>query len=165
MNSQQSSAEPAKALQPIHVLLVEDNAADCQLILRELRVGGFEVTSEMAQTPEQFREVASAHCPDIVLADYNLGQWRGIEALTILRELKLEVPLILVSGALGDVTAVDCIKRGATDYVLKDALARLPMCIRRALDEKYLHEQRRKAERELAHKVEELAWHRRNVRT
>lgn len=157
MNSQQSSPEPAKALQPIHVLLVEDNAADCQLILRELRVGGFEVTSAMAQTPEQFREAVSAHCPDIVLADYNLGQWRGIEALTILRELKLEVPLILVSGALGDVTAVDCIKRGATDYVLKDALARLPMCIRRALDEKYLHEQRRKAEKELAHKVEELA--------
>jgi two-component system, sensor histidine kinase and response regulator len=157
MNPEQKNPEIGRTPQPIRILLVEDNPADCQLVLRELRVAGFEVTSEMAQTPEQFRECVLNRCPDIVLADYNLGQWRGIEALTILRELKLEVPLILVSGALGDLTAVDCIKRGATDYVLKDALARLPVCIRRALDEKRLHEQRRQAEKELAHKVEELA--------
>ena len=69
----------------------------------------------------------------------------------------LDIPLILVSGALGDVTAVECIKRGATDYVLKDGLARLPEAIRRAMQEKRLLRLRQQAEEDLAAKVDELA--------
>jgi light-regulated signal transduction histidine kinase (bacteriophytochrome) len=80
-----------------------------------------------------------------------------MEVLNILQEEELDIPLILVSGALGDVTAVDCIKRGATDYVLKDSLARLPVAIARALEEKQLREERRAVQAALAKKVEELA--------
>jgi len=80
-----------------------------------------------------------------------------MEALDVLRREGLEIPLILVSGALGDVTAVECIKRGATDYVLKDGLARLPEAVRRALQEKRMLGLRRQAEQDLARKVEELA--------
>ncbi len=80
-----------------------------------------------------------------------------MEALDILREEGLDIPLILVSGALGDVTAVECIKRGATDYVLKDSLARLPVAIVRALEEKRLREERRLVLAALAKKAEELA--------
>jgi light-regulated signal transduction histidine kinase (bacteriophytochrome) len=69
----------------------------------------------------------------------------------------LDVPLILVTGALGEVNAVECIKKGATDYVLKDALARLPVSINRALHEKHLRDKRKQAEENLARKVEELA--------
>lgn len=95
--------------------------------------------------------------PDIVLADYNLGPWHGMEALEILREEGLEIPLILVSGAVGEMTAVECIKEGATDYVLKDRLTRLPLSVRRALAEKDLREQRQQAEKKLAEKMAELA--------
>ena len=78
-------------------------------------------------------------------------------ALDVLRREGLDIPMILVSGAVGDMTAVDCIKRGATDYVLKDGLARLPEAVRRALEEKQLRQSRRQAEEDLARKVEELA--------
>jgi light-regulated signal transduction histidine kinase (bacteriophytochrome) len=93
----------------------------------------------------------------MVLADYNLGQWRGMDALNILQEEGLDVPLILVSGALGDVTAVECIKRGATDYVLKESLTRLPVSIRRALEEKVLRQEKKSAQAALAKQAEELA--------
>jgi light-regulated signal transduction histidine kinase (bacteriophytochrome) len=92
----------------------------------------------------------------VVLADYNLGHWRGMETLEIMKQEGIEAPLILVSGALGDVTAVECIKGGATDYVLKDALARLPVSIRRALEEKHLREERKQAVEALAKKAEAL---------
>ena len=80
-----------------------------------------------------------------------------MEALEILAREGLDVPLILVTGALGDMTAFDCIKEGATDYVLKGALTRLPIAIRRALLEKGLREQQQVAEKKLAEKAEELA--------
>ena len=149
--------EEPKARVQLSALLVEDNLADSELVLRELRRGGFEVASDVVQTAADFRRKLQASNPDVVLADYNLGSWRGMEALEIMRGEGRDIPLILVSGALGDVTAVECIKQGATDYVLKDSLARLPVSVRRALREKQVREERRRAEVELARKVEELA--------
>jgi chemotaxis family two-component system sensor kinase Cph1 len=111
----------------------------------------------VVQTPEDFTRELRTTRPHVVLADYNLPQWRGMEALEILAREGLDVPLILVTGALGDMTAVDCIKEGATDYVLKGALMRLPIAIRRALLEKGLREQRQLAEKKLAEKAEALA--------
>src|ERR1051325_7257859 len=133
-----------------------DREADCDLSIRALKVGGFRFTSEAAQTAEQFRAKVKSLPPDVVLADYNLGQWRGIEAVDILRQEGLDIPVILVTGALGDTTAVECIKQGATDYVLKDSLPKLPHAIRRALHEQQLRKQRREAEEELAKKAKEL---------
>ena len=140
----------------LSALLVEDNLADAELVLRELRRGGFQVTSAVVQTAGEFRQKLQAGAPDVVLADYNLGSWRGMEALEILRSEGRDIPLILVSGALGDVTAVECIKQGVTDYVLKDSLTRLPISIRRALQEKQERDERRRAEVELAKKAAEL---------
>ncbi len=148
---------PATGGARLEALIVEDNAADCELTLHTLRRGGFEVSAEVARTPEEFRQLVRKRLPDVVLADYNLGQWRGMDALNILQEEGLDIPLILVSGALGDVPAVECIKQGATDYVLKDAMARLPEAVRRALQEKQLREERRQAQDELAKRVQELA--------
>ncbi len=152
-----SAQSPVKIAPALHFLMVEDNDADHDLIVRELKTGGFRFTSEMAQTSEQFRARVRTLHPDVVLADYNLGQWRGIEAVEILRQEGLDIPVILVTGALGDTTAVECIKQGATDYVLKDSLPKLPHAIRRALHEQQLRKQRREAEEELAKKVKELA--------
>lgn len=141
----------------LNVLIVEDNADDQELVLRELRRSGFAVKSALARTAEEFVDLLHHDLPDIVLADYNLGQWRGIEAVEILGREGVDVPVILVSGALGDINAVECIKQGATDYVLKDSLARLPIAIRRALREKQMETERKLAQEDLAHKVEELA--------
>jgi signal transduction histidine kinase len=153
----QQGPTQAPPLVPLRFLLVEDNPLDVELVQRELRRAEFDFTSVAVQTPEDFTREVRDHCPQIVLADYNLPQWRGMEAVEILRSENLDVPVILVSGALGEVNAVECLKQGATDYVLKGALTRLPVAIRRALQERELREQRKEAEAMLARKIGELA--------
>jgi signal transduction histidine kinase len=151
------SADPGRTNLRLRVLLVEDSPADVELELLTLRKDGFDVSGDVAQTAEEFTaRIRSAHY-DLILADYNLPQWKGTEAVDILCRENLDIPLILVTGYLGEEKAVDYIKQGATDCVLKDRLARLPTSVRRALDEKQLRDQRRRAEEELAQKVAELA--------
>jgi signal transduction histidine kinase len=141
----------------LRVLHVEDNSLDAELVAQALRKGGFSVSMVVVQAEAEFERQLRLQRPDVVIADYNLPQWKGMDALEVLRREGLEIPLILVSGALGDITAVECIKQGATDYVLKDGLARLPEAVRRALQEKRLLRLRRQAEEDLARKAEELA--------
>jgi signal transduction histidine kinase len=145
--------------QPNHlqVLHVEDNEVDAELVAEALRKGGFSVCMAVVRTEAEFEQQLRSNHPDVVIADYDLPLWKGMEAVDVLRRAGLDIPLILVSGALGDATAVECIKRGATDYVLKDGLARLPEAVRRALQERRLFGLRRQAEETLAKKVEELA--------
>src|SRR2546429_2885980 len=141
----------------LRVLLVEDNSADIELVSRELRRGRFELTMDVVETEEEFTARLRSNSYQVVLADYNLPQWRGLEALNVLRNEKLDIPLILVSGALGDVTAVECIKQGAMDYVLKDRLARLPVAGLRALPEQRLRDVPQHALDDLAKKDDQLA--------
>ena len=141
----------------LRMLLVEDNESDVELVLNALWKGGFEVSSDVVQTVEDFSLRIQETSYDVILADYNLPQWSGMEALQILRCENLDVPLIVVTSYLGEERAVECIKEGATDCVLKDRLARLPLAVGRALEEKRLRDERRKSEKELASKVAELA--------
>jgi len=150
----ESSAAPKPKLR---VLLVEDNSLDAELVIRALRKNSFDVEAVIVQDEDSFIEALGTHSPEVVLADYNLPNWKGMEALTILRRQNLDIPMILVSGALGDVLAVECIRQGATDYVLKDGLARLPEVVRRALQEKHERSLRHQAEKDLAKKADELA--------
>jgi signal transduction histidine kinase len=150
----QTSAQPQTKLR---ALLVEDNALDATLVVRALNKDGFDVTADVVQDEAAFTCSLRANPPEVVLADYNLPTWKGMDALKVLRSEGLDIPLVLVSGALGDVTAVECIRQGATDYVLKDGLARLPEVVRRALREKEDRSLRRRMEQDLAKKVEELA--------
>jgi signal transduction histidine kinase len=145
-----------RARSKLNVLLVEDNPADADLVLHELRRGGFDVADTIVETAEGFRRQVRKHTPDLVLADYNVEHWRSMEALDILRLEGLDIPVILVSNTLGDVTAVECIKQGASDYVLKDSLARLPECVRRALEETRIRQEHRLAHEDLRKKAEEL---------
>src|ERR1700674_2930054 len=153
LGKQDSAAPQAK----LRALLIEDNALDAALVVRALFKDGFDVTADVVQDEAAFTKALRAHPPEVVLADYNLPNWKGMEALNVLRKDGLDIPMILVSGALGDVTAVECIKQGATDYVLKDGLARLPEVIRRALREKNERSLRHQMEEDLARKVDELA--------
>ena len=155
--TQTATESSAQVKHKLEVLIIEDSMVDSELIRHELRRCEFDVSCHVVQSDGDFKARLTEALPDIILADYNLGQWRGMDAVEILRKGRLDIPLILVSGALGDETAVECIKRGATDYVLKDKLGRLPAAIHRALLEKRLRLERSEAETHLAKKVEELA--------
>jgi signal transduction histidine kinase len=141
----------------LRVLVIEDNPDDAELEISELRRGGFELIADVAQSRQEVIEFLQLKPYDVILADYNLPHFRGMEALDIMREQGLSTPLVLVTGALKSVTAVECVKQGATDYVLKDYLARLPLSVRRALEETRLRKERQRAQEELARKAEELA--------
>ena len=141
----------------LRVLLLEDNPMDSELTLQELRKGGFNVSADTASNAEEFMRQVKANQYHIVLADYTLPQWTGMDALHLLRGQSLDTPLILVTGSLGEEKAVECLKQGATDYVLKDRISRLPLAVRRALEEKRLRQEHREAEADLARKVKELA--------
>ncbi len=134
----------------IRVLLLEDNPADAELSLRQLRRDGFQVDADIVRTPDEFKERITSRTYDIVLGDYRLPGWTGMEAFQWLRAEGQDLPFILVSGTLGDDFAVECIKLGVTDYVIKDRLERLTVAVRRALDEEQLRRQHRKAEQELS---------------
>src|SRR5947209_13749012 len=135
---------------PVRVLFVEDNPADLELSLRELKKADLEVCADLVQSPEEFEERLRTTHYDIVLADYNLSGWTGMDALAFLREKGKDIPFILVTGALGEEMAVECVKKGVSDYIRKDRLARLPVAICRALEEKHLRDERKRGEELLA---------------
>jgi signal transduction histidine kinase len=150
------SERPDKVADNLRVLLVEDEAADVDLTLRVLRQAGFASSADVAQTAEEFTGLVRKNSYDVILADYKLPNWNGMESVGILRREKLDIPVILVSGSLGELTAVECIKQGAADYVLKDQLARLPESVRRAMREKQLREENKRGQDELARSNRDL---------
>jgi PAS domain S-box-containing protein len=117
------------------VLVVEDDQSDAELAVAELRRSGFTVHADIVAKPGRFAAHLREHTYDLVLADYRLPGWTGVEALEQLRELGHDIPLILVTGTLGEERAVECLLKGAADYILKDNLARLPIAVRRAVSE------------------------------
>lgn len=119
-------------LHPLRALIVEDDAADAELMVAELRRSGFELSWERVQTePEYLARLSES--PDIVLADYALPQFSGDRALELLQQFGSNIPFVVVSGTVGEEAAAAIIKRGATDYVLKSSLARLGSAVTRAL--------------------------------
>ncbi|MCE9608733.1 MAG: response regulator [Chthoniobacter sp.] len=131
---------------PLRILLLEDSPTDEELVGRALARGGIEATMQRVQTEADFRAVLTGTSPQVVLADYNVPGFRGDTALQIARAVAPELPVIFVSGTIGEELAVELVKNGATDYVLKDRLERLPFAIRRALDEAEQRAARRRAE-------------------
>ncbi len=99
--TQGARGKQASKGRPLSVLFVEDNPADVELCQRALKKAGFEVTKDVAQTPEEFSVLVAAKPYDIVLADYRLPQWTGMDALKLLQQAKLDIPFILVTGTLG----------------------------------------------------------------
>jgi signal transduction histidine kinase len=142
--------------QKLSVLVVEDDPNDIELLTLALQRAGFDPDSASAQTAEEFLERVRHGHYDIVLADYNLPQWNGMETVETLRREGLDIPVILVSGYLGEQRAVECIKQGAADYVLKDHLLRLPEVVRRALREKQLRDENRRSQEDLARSNRDL---------
>ena len=117
------------------ILILEDEAWDAALAQRLLVGAGLQLTAVVVDTKALFIEQLADFRPDVILSDYHLPGFTGQEALKIAQELKPDIPFIIWSGVLGDEAAVELIKQGATDYVLKDRPARLPTVILRALAE------------------------------
>ncbi len=134
---------------PLRVLHVEDQRLDAELCLRQLEEAGFELVADVVATREEFLQKLGSNTYDIILSDYRLPGWSGRDALAIVRTDTKDTPFILVTGSLGEEDAVESIKEGATDYVLKDRPERLPMAVRRALEEKVLRQERQRAEKTL----------------
>jgi len=130
---------------PLRVLFFEDEPLDVELAIRTLNSEEFSVTADVVVTIHDAIHQATSGRYDIVLSDYRMPQATGMDAFQALRAGGIDIPFILVSGAVGDEQAVECLKKGVADYVLKDRLARLPTAVRRALEES-----RRKQEREEA---------------
>lgn len=125
---------------PLRVLVLEDEPADAELELAALAEGGFDCAATLADGRAAFEAAFAPGRFDLVLADYRLPDYTGLEALEHVRRRDALVPFVLVSGALGEERAVEALRSGATDYVLKHGLARLASAVRRALDERREHE-------------------------
>lgn len=134
----------------IKVLLLEDVATDAELELRELARAGFDCTSRCVETEQEFRDALFQFIPDVILSDYALeGDFDGMKALDISRELFPDTPFIFVSGTIGEERAIESLKRGASDYVLKNNTERLAPAVQRALMEKEMLLARLRAEQEI----------------
>ncbi len=132
----------------LNLLLLEDSPADAELIIEMLREAGFELTFRRVDSKDAYlRELDQP--PDFILSDFSMPQFTAPDALQLMKERGLDLPFIIVSGCMGEDMAVECMKAGATDYLLKDRLTRLGHAVTQALERKRLIEEKRQAEQRL----------------
>jgi two-component system, cell cycle sensor histidine kinase and response regulator CckA len=135
---------------PLRVLIVEDSEDDTLLVLRELRRGGYQVESDRVETPATMQDALEIQAWDIVISDYTMPAFNALDALKILQSKGLDVPFLIVSGTIGEETAVAAMKAGAQDYLLKGNLARLVPAVERELREAEDRQRWHSAEQALA---------------
>ena len=133
----------------LRVLFVEDRPEDTELEERELRKAGHSILSERVETVDALRHALKEFKPDLILSDFSLPSLDGLSALRIVRESSAETPFIFVSGTIGEERAIESLKSGATDYVLKDHLKSLVVKVERALREVQERADRNRVEEEL----------------
>lgn len=143
----------------LRILVVEDEAFDAELLFDKLRDDGIVFTQRLVDDEAAYRTALDQFEPDIILSDLSLPGFSGYRALQILRERVQETPFIFVSGTIGEEAAIEALRSGATDYVLKGGLSRLPRVVRRAVREAAEFAARARAETELlrAQRFESLA--------
>jgi PAS domain S-box-containing protein len=133
----------------LRVLIVEDSDNDALLLLRELKRGGYEPEYERVETPEAMKTALAGSDWDVIVSDYRLPRFGAPEALQVAQEAGSGAPFVVVSGKVGEDAAVDMMRAGAHDYVMKDNLARLCATVARGLEEAEKRRKLRRAEREL----------------
>ena len=140
----------------LRVLILEDVPADAELMERELRKTGHVFSSRSVETQEAYTEALADFVPAVILADYKLPQFDGLAALAIAQEKCPEVPFLFVTGTMGEELAVEALKQGAHDYILKDRMSRLGPAVLRALEKARLRKEHQAAEAKLREHLEEL---------
>ena len=132
----------------IRVLMLEDRAVDAEMNIRELRRSGFDPQWKRVETEADYLAELET-LPDVILSDYSMPHFDGLRAAKLLSERGLDIPFILISGTVGEEAAVEAMRFGATDYMLKDRIARLGSAVERALREKGLRVEQRQAQKTL----------------
>lgn len=140
----------------LRVLLVEDSEDDAVLVIRELKKGGYTPVIKRVETPEEMQKLLEEKTWDLVVSDYVLPRFSGLNALKLLKKSGIDIPFIVVSGKIGEDTAVEAMRAGAHDYIMKDNLTRLNSAIRRELEDAEIRQKRRDAEKDLVQSHKEL---------
>jgi PAS domain S-box-containing protein len=153
--ARRANEEESRSL-PCRILILEDTPMDAELIEHEVRRSGIEFTARHVQTQEAFLEALYRFRPDVVLSDFSLPGFDALHALRLLLARSPDTPFIIVTGSLTQDAAMECMQAGATDYLLKDQLARLGPSLLGALQKKRLAEAHRRAEDELREAQQKL---------
>src|SRR5579859_137669 len=140
----------------LHILHVEDNADDALFTDRQLKTGGLNCTIKRVESREDFEKELGREPLDVILCDFSMPQFNGMAALKFARKKRPDVPFIFLSGTIGEELAVEALREGATDYIIKDRLSRLVSSIRRALREAAEGAERRRMEQRLREQAELL---------
>jgi len=130
----------------LRILILEDVPTDAELVERTLRGAEIEFTSRRADNRDDFLKQLEDFSPDLILSDYSMPRFTGLEALELVKERYPAIPLIIVTGSMNEETAVECMNRGAADYLIKENLARLGPAVERALENKRIRGGKKRAE-------------------
>ena len=141
---------------PIRLLIVEDSNFDAMILLKELGHGGYKPEYELIDTPQAMNAALAARQWDIIISDYVMPDFCGLDAIRLLQKSGHDIPIIIVSGKIGEETAVEAMKAGAHDYLIKGNLARLIPAIERELGEADERTRRKQAEADLKNAREKL---------
>ncbi|MBN1478365.1 GAF domain-containing protein [Candidatus Sumerlaeota bacterium] len=142
--------------EPLRALIVEDSEDDALLVVRLLQRGGYDVAFERVETSEAMRSALTREVWEVVLCDHNLPRFDSHRALSVLQESGLDLPFLIISGSIGEETAVAAMKAGAHDFLLKERLGRLVPAVDRELREARVRRERRHAQEELRQRNREL---------
>jgi two-component system, cell cycle sensor histidine kinase and response regulator CckA len=134
---------------PLHILFVEDVPSDAILAERVIRKSGIEFSSQRVDTKDAFLKALDEFAPDIIVSDYSMPEFDGMQALLLSLERDARLPFILLTGSMNEETAVLCMKAGASDYVIKEHIKRLPFAVKEALDQKKMRAVKDETERAL----------------
>jgi signal transduction histidine kinase len=134
---------------PLSALIVEDNEQDATLLVRELRRGGYDLSFDRVQTPDAMCAALDKRTWDIVLSDYSMPRFSAPAALALVRERNLDLPFIIISGTIGEDTAVESLRAGAHDFIVKGSLARLLPAIGREMREADLRTEKKRIQEQL----------------
>ncbi len=139
----------------LHILILEDVPADAEMMERELKNSGIVFTSNCVYKKDDFLTQLDVFSPDIILSDYSMPQFNGMAALELVKERYSSIPFIIVTGSINETTAVECMKAGADDYVLKEGLKHIGPAVEGALEKKWLKEEKEKAEAKIRQSARE----------
>jgi len=141
---------------PLRILLVEDSEDDALLVLRELRKDGRGLVSDRVDTPESLKGALAEKTWDAVLSDYSMPGFTGLDALDLLKESGRDIPFLVVSGKIGEETAVELMRTGAHDYIMKDKLTRLGPAVDRELREAGIRRERHEAQLQVQKQLQRI---------
>jgi len=133
----------------LRILFLEDLPAEHELAQRELRAAGLQFTAVCVDAREPFLQALQEFQPDLIISDYSMPDFTGMQALILAQNYDSELPFIILTGAMNEETAVNCMKAGATNYVLKDRLQRLPLAVQDALKQQQVRKEKTQAEAQL----------------